>query len=96
MKKLLKTKTFWGGLAAIATGCGLVLAGDVPQGVNAIVSGLLAIFVRDGIRKIADCLEATAQRLSIAIADASPVLVYEAAAAALELRGELAEESLES
>ncbi len=44
----------------------------------------------------ADCLEATAQRLSIAIADASPVLVYEAAAAALELRGELAEESLES
>ena len=49
---LLKTKTFWGGLAAVLTGVGLVVAGDVPQGINAIATGLLAIFVRDGLRKV--------------------------------------------
>jgi hypothetical protein len=52
MRNLLKTKTFWGGLAAVATGVGLILAGDAPQGINAIVTGLLAILVRDGVRKI--------------------------------------------
>lgn len=52
MKDLLKTKTFWGGIAAIATGIGLIAAGDTPQGVNAVVNGLIAIFVRDGIRKL--------------------------------------------
>ncbi len=52
MKDLWKTKTFWGGLAAIATGIGLICTGDAPQGVNAIVNGLIAIFVRDGIRKL--------------------------------------------
>jgi len=51
MTNLLKTKTFWGGLAAIATGIGLVFTGNVPEGVNAIVTGLLAIFIRDGVRK---------------------------------------------
>ncbi len=49
---LFKTKTFWGGLAAVLTGVGLVVAGDVPQGINAIATGLLAIFVRDGLRKV--------------------------------------------
>jgi hypothetical protein len=53
MKDLLKTKTFWGGIAAIATGIGLIATGDIPQGVNAVVNGLIAIFVRDGIRKLA-------------------------------------------
>ena len=52
MQNLLKTKTFWGGLAAIATGVGLILTGDVPQGINAVVTGVLAILVRDGVRKI--------------------------------------------
>lgn len=52
MKDLLRTKTFWGGLAAIATGAGLIAAGNVAQGVNAIVTGLLAIFIRDGIRTL--------------------------------------------
>ena len=53
MSQLLQTKTFWGGIAAILTGISLTLAGNVPEGVNAIVSGLLAILVRDGIRKSA-------------------------------------------
>ncbi|NQU43918.1 hypothetical protein HQ520_11585 [bacterium] len=52
MNALMKTKTFWGGLAAIATGVGLIISGDVPQGLNALVTGLLAIFVRDGVRKL--------------------------------------------
>ncbi|MBN1867721.1 hypothetical protein JW916_10550 [Candidatus Sumerlaeota bacterium] len=52
MKDLFKTKTFWGGIGAVATGIGLILAGSVPEGVNAIATGLLAIFVRDGIRKV--------------------------------------------
>lgn len=51
MKELLKTKTFWGGIAAIATGAGLVVAGNIPEGLNAIVTGLIAIFMRDGVLK---------------------------------------------
>lgn len=51
MQKLWNTKTFWGGIAAIVTGAGLIFTGDIPQGINAIVSGVLAIFVRDGILK---------------------------------------------
>lgn len=52
MKDLLKTKTFWGSLAAIATGIGLIAAGDYPQGINAIATAVLALCVRDGIRKV--------------------------------------------
>ena len=52
MNDLLKTKTFWGGLAAVMTGVGLIVVGDVPGGINAIAAGLLAVFVRDGIRKV--------------------------------------------
>jgi hypothetical protein len=48
---LLKTKTFWGGIAAIVTGVGLIYTGNVPEGINAVATGLLAIFVRDGVRK---------------------------------------------
>ena len=51
-KKLYRTKTFWGGLAAIVTGAGLIATGNIPQGVNAIVTGLLAVFLRDGIRSL--------------------------------------------
>lgn len=48
-KTLAKSKTFWGGLAAIATGVGLVVTGQIPEGVNAIVTGILAVFIRDAI-----------------------------------------------
>jgi len=47
-----KTKTFWGGLAAIATGVGLILTGDVPTGIQTIAGGVLAIFLRDGVAKL--------------------------------------------
>ncbi|HUU45862.1 MAG TPA: hypothetical protein VM118_09025 [Acidobacteriota bacterium] len=48
---LIKTKTFWGGLAAIATGVGLLFVGNIPEGIQTIAGGVLAIFIRDGIRK---------------------------------------------
>lgn len=52
MKDLWKTKTFWGGLASTLTGVGLILTGDVPQGMNLILTGIMSVFIRDGIRKI--------------------------------------------
>jgi hypothetical protein len=53
MGKLLKTKTFWGGVAGIMTGIGLIANGDIPAGANAIVTSIIAIFLRDGIQKAA-------------------------------------------
>lgn len=59
MTDLFKTKTFWGGLASVATGIGLIVAGDFANGINAVASGILAIFVRDGILKIRNAPEKT-------------------------------------
>jgi len=53
MWELLRTKTFWGGIASIATGAGLIATGNVPEGVNAVIVGLMSIFIRDGIRTAA-------------------------------------------
>lgn len=50
-KETLRTKSFWGGLAAVITGIGLIVAGDLPTGVQTIAGGILAIFIRDGIAK---------------------------------------------
>ncbi len=52
-KKLWKTKSFWGGLASIATGVGFCVAGDYPGGFNMIAVGLMGIFVRHGIETTA-------------------------------------------
>ena len=49
---MFKTKSFWGGLASIATGIGLVFAGSVPEGLVLICGGLEAIFLRGGMLKI--------------------------------------------
>lgn len=51
MTPLVQTKTFWGGLAALATGIGMLVTGDLPQGAQTIATAVLAIFLRDGIRK---------------------------------------------
>lgn len=59
MSDLLKTKTFWGGIASVCTGIGLIVMGDVPSGANAIATGLLAIFVRDGVAKVQRIARAT-------------------------------------
>lgn len=51
---LLKTKTFWGGLASVLTGVGLIVAGDVGTGIEAVILGVLAITGRDAVRKLED------------------------------------------
>ena len=52
MKELLKSKTFWTGIAGIIGGIALVLTDKVDQGTQLIFTGLAAIFLRDGINKI--------------------------------------------
>jgi hypothetical protein len=47
-KELLKSKTFWAGIAGIATGVGLVMSGD-KSGYNVIVTSLIGIFIRDAL-----------------------------------------------
>lgn len=50
-EKLWRTKTFWGGIAAIATGVGLALTGDIPEGLNSILLGFGLIFGRHALTK---------------------------------------------
>lgn len=49
MTTLIKSKTFWTGLASIATGVGLIIAGDGAAGAPLIAQGLIAIFLRQAI-----------------------------------------------
>ena len=49
---LWKTKTFWGGVATVATGVGIAGAGDLATGGQTIMIGILAIFGRDAVRKV--------------------------------------------
>jgi hypothetical protein len=51
-KAILKTKTFWGGIASVATGVSLIIQGDLGNGITTIVLGTLAIFGRDAISGI--------------------------------------------
>ena len=50
MKKLLKSKTFWTGVAAIVTAGTGYATGEMTGGVaiNTAFTALLAIFLRDG------------------------------------------------
>ena len=49
--KTLTTKTFWGGVASIATGVGLIVTGEVVEGLQLIGTGIIAIFLRDAVTK---------------------------------------------
>lgn len=51
MKNLFKTKTFWAGLASIATGAGLIITGDKTNGLIFISQGLGQIFLRNALLK---------------------------------------------
>lgn len=51
MKDLLKTKSFWTGIAAIATGIGLALGGDVADGLQTILGGVALITGRHAFQK---------------------------------------------
>lgn len=53
MKELLKSKTFWTGIASILGGIALILTGKEEVGMTLISTGLTGIFLRDGINKSA-------------------------------------------
>jgi len=50
---LIKTKTFWGGIAGLVAAAGAYFTGDIDvgQAIQMVVTSLLAIFLRDGIKK---------------------------------------------
>jgi hypothetical protein len=50
-RSLFKTKTFWAGLASIMTGIGLIVNGELATGLELVAGGIVAITLRDGIRK---------------------------------------------
>lgn len=51
IKNLIKTKTFWGGIASITTGVGLIINDEMQSGLVLIAQGLTAIFLRDAVNK---------------------------------------------
>lgn len=53
-----KTKTFWVGVAGLATGIGLIVAGNVPEGVEVILLAMAAITGRDYGTKLLDAIKA--------------------------------------
>ena len=52
-KRLIRTKTFWGSLAAILAAAERVATGNatIAQGLQIAIPALLAIFIRDGMAK---------------------------------------------
>ena len=46
---LWKSKTFWSGMAAIVTGIGIGVAGDIPTGIQTVIGGLGLIFLRQAV-----------------------------------------------
>lgn len=46
-----KSKSFWGGLAMIVTGIGMIIAGDTATGIQTITGGIVAVCLRDAISK---------------------------------------------
>lgn len=54
IKELLKSKTFWTGVATVATGAAMCAGGAETEGIQTILGGLAAIFLRDAVRKSAN------------------------------------------
>lgn len=51
MKAMLKSKTFWTGVASVIGGAALILSDKHESGLALISTGLSAIFIRDAILK---------------------------------------------
>jgi len=49
--KLLRTKTFWVGMAGILSGITMLATGQQEQGIQTIIIGILAITGRDALLK---------------------------------------------
>lgn len=47
IRKLLRTKSFWGGLSQIAAGIGLAVSGEIPAGLVLVGKGVSDILRRD-------------------------------------------------
>lgn len=52
MKELVKSKTFWTGIAGLVSAAGAYLTGsmDAGQAIQLAITSLAAIFLRDGMR----------------------------------------------
>lgn len=55
--RTLKTKSFWTGIASIATGISLIIAGNIPEGALAVVGGIGLIANRDAQAKVEEKIE---------------------------------------
>lgn len=51
MKNLLKTKSFWTGIAGVAGGVALIVTGNTAEGVAAIMIAIQSINLRSAISK---------------------------------------------
>lgn len=51
VKTAFQTKTGWTGLAAVGFGISQILNGDQNTGIQSIMMGLGAIFMREGVSK---------------------------------------------
>ena len=51
MKELMKSKTFWTGIASVIGGVALILTDKTEDGMQLIATGLSVIFIRNGINK---------------------------------------------
>jgi len=47
-----RQKTTWTGISAVVTGVGLMVAGEMSAGIQAVTTGFVAIFLRQGIAKL--------------------------------------------
>lgn len=52
IKRNLGKKTFWAGLAAVASGLGMIVNGEVPTGVQTVILGIGLVTGRDAITKL--------------------------------------------
>lgn len=48
---ILKQKSTWAGIAAIATGIGMVVGGNLDTGIQTVIGGISVIFMRQAIEK---------------------------------------------
>ena len=49
LKLLIRSKTFWTGVAGIASGVALIVNDQKADGIQTIIGGLGLIFIRQGI-----------------------------------------------
>jgi len=49
-KKLIKSKTFWTGVATVVSGVVFVINGQVETGVQTVAAGLAMVFLRNAIK----------------------------------------------